>query len=190
MSDTIDPIKTAAPYVEFVPYESEVEEEVDFEQIEREMGKMMITIMRDRSNNYFVLSEAAGKEWMAQVKNNAGNYSWRKWNVTAFPVVKIGLDVLQVAVIGFSGAQMKKVEPILKTVGYVQSTVDTAKQFFDTLDAGTRTEGQAKAELSKLLFERNEREAQSSEQQTAESFRKMEDARRRREDMEQAMARA
>lgn len=190
MVDTIDPIRMQVAQAEMLAVGDEPEQEIDFEQVEREMGKMMITIMRDRSNHYFILSESAGKEWIAQVKNNAGQYSWRKWNITAFPAVKIGLDVLQVSVIAFSGSPMKDIEPVLKTVGYAQSTVETAKQFFDTLDAGARTEGQAKAELSKLLFERNEREAQSSEQQTAESFRKMEDARRRREDMEQAMARA
>lgn len=190
MVETADPIRMNSPFVEMLPVDAAPEPEIDFESIDREMGRMMIYIFRDRSNNYFMLSESAGREWMAQVKENAGQYSWRKWNITAFPVAKISLDVLQVSVIAFSGANMKKIEPILKTVGFVQSTVDTAKQFFDTLDQGVRTEGQAKAELSKLLFERNEREAQSSEQQTAENHRKAEESRRRREDIEQAMARA
>ncbi len=163
-------------------------EEIDFEQIEREMSRMMIFIMRDRSKHFSELSDCACKTWISQVKDNAGQY--RKWNVWAFPAAKITLDVVQIALIGTSGFQPKKIDGFLKIAGAMQSSVDAVKQIFDSFDAATRTEGQAKSELSKLLFERNEREQQSFEQQTAEYFRKTEDARRRREDMEQAMARA
>ena len=183
--DVINPIN---PHVFDQVYDVQ-EEDIDYEQIEREVVKMMHEHLMSRENTDFTLSISYCKEWMKNVKSNADQYSWRKWNITAFPAAKIGLSVIQVGVIVYSGAQMKRIEPILKGLEYTQSTVDVAKQFFDTLDTGKRTEGQAKADLSKLLFERTERESQTAEQQKADNLRKAEEAAKRRQDIEQAMAR-
>ena len=165
------------------------EEEIDFEKIEREMGKLMIHIMRDRSKHYFEMSEACGKQWMAKVKENAHQYSWKKWNVSLPSAVILGLSGLQGGITAANATNLEAAKTTLEVIGSAQKAAEVGKQFFDTVSTGTRAEGQAKSDISKLLFERNEREAQSSEQLKAEAFRKAEEARRKREDIEQAMAR-
>jgi hypothetical protein len=188
-----DPVELDA--VKQVPAEEEVE--VDFEKIEGEMGKMLIFIMRDRRNHFYVMSEVVSKEWKEQVSKNAGSYSWKKWNVTLFPMAKIGLDVLSVTIMGLNppssvaghAIQQLTRDNVLRMTDGTSRAVDTAKQFFDTVDTGTRTEGGARSEQLKIVFEKNEREAQNFDSQTAEAERKLAEARKKREDFEQAMAR-
>lgn len=175
--------------IEAVPHKPVEEVEVDFEKIETEIGKMLIYIMRDRRNHFYVMSEVVSKDWKEQVANNAGSYSWKKWNVTLFPAAKIGLDVFTVTFIGFNTHRFDTIKPQVKMFEKGSGIVDTAKQFFDTIDTGSRTEGQARAEQLKLVFEKNEREAQNFDSQTAEAERKLAEARKKREDFEQAMAR-
>lgn len=160
---------------------------IDFETVEREISREQIYFMRSRSHQYFLLSESFSKEWMAQEMRNAAHY--RHWKNAAFAGFKIFLDVAQIGLIAGSGGKMKEIKPWLQGINKVQGITEVAKQFFETLDNGIRSEGQAKASLSKLLFERNEREEQASEQQKQEYHRKNEESRRRREDIEQAMAR-
>lgn len=174
--------------VDQVPVEEEVVE-VDFEKIEAEMGKMLIYIMRDRRNHFYVMSEVVSKDWKEQVSQNAGSYSWKKWNITTFPALKIGVDTITVGIIGFNAHQFDNVKHIVDGTRTASGIVDTAMQFFGTLDTGSRTEGGARAEHLKIVFEKNEREAQNFDSQTAEAERKLAEARKKREDFEQAMAR-
>lgn len=180
-----DPMELDA--VNQVPEEEMVE--VDFEKIEGEMGKMLIYIMRDRRNHFYVMSEVVAKDWKEQVSQNAGSYSWKKWNITTFPALKIGVDVITVSIIGFNAHQFDNVKHIIQATQTTSTIVDTAKQFFDTIDTGSRTEGNARSEHLKIVFEKNEREAQNFDSQTAEAERKLAESRKKREDFEQAMAR-
>ncbi len=160
------------------------DEDIDFETIVTEMAKLIIKGQQAREAHFYRLSELGRTIWMSAVKRHAAEYSGTKWNIIGFPVVKSLLDVAQI------GATIANAPAAAKVAGIMASFSETGKEYFATVDTGKRTELQAFVELSKLLFERNERENQNYSQQVQEAFRKYDDARRRREEIEGAMARA
>ncbi len=160
------------------------DEDIDFETIVTEMAKLIIKGQQTREAHFYRLSELGRTIWMSAVKRHAAEYSGTKWNIIGFPIAKGLLDVAQI------GATIAGAPSAAKVASIMASFSETGKEYFATVDTGKRTELQAYVELSKLLFERNERENQNYSQQVQEAFRKYDDARRRREEIEGAMARA
>lgn len=163
---------------------------IDFESIDKEMAKILIDYQHTRSKINFTQAEVCRAVWLANVHVHAAQFSGSKWNIWLFPALKTGLDIAQVGTVVALGANMKRAEPILKMCGLAQSISEAWKEYFATVDRGVQVECQAQSELSKILFEQSERNGQTFEQQLIEALKKLEEGRRRREDMEQAMARA
>ena len=159
-------------------------DDIDFETVITEMAKLLIQGQKTREEHFFHVSQRCQTVWMSNVHRHAAEYSNANWHVWFFPVVKSGLDVAKIGGVVFNQ------DSIVKLSGFVQSFFESGKEYFGTIDTGKRTEMQAYVELSKLLFERNERENQSYSQQVQEAFRKYDEAKRRREEIEAAMARA
>ena len=186
MVDKIDPVSVSRHYE--VPVEDDLDQDIDFDDVPREMNNIGIEISRSRHSYCFKMSEITSKEWQSSVKEQAALY--RKLSTKLFTIATVGLNVLQVGASISFGADKDHLKLWSDRIGYAQAGTEAISKLAETLRTGTMTEKQALTERSKLLFERTERETQACEQRTDENHRKAEEARRRKEDIEQAMARA
>lgn len=153
-----------------------VSKELDFEQVERDMGKLLIEVVCDRANNFAQLNDKMRKEWLKHVQELVAYFDWKQ-NPTliVFPVAQLAVGCLQIA-------KANADKPTVKSWGSVEKMVSAAKEFFNTSDTGKRTEIEAKRDSARMNNENTDRELQSLMQQLSEHLRKLDDAQRKNYD--------
>lgn len=156
---------------------------IDFEQIERDLAKMLIQVVCDRSNSFSILSDKMRKEWSRQVKELVSFYDWKQNpKLAGFAILQVGVSTLGVA-------HALEGDAVLKSWEMRDKIVTAVKEFFMTGDTGKRTEIEAKRDSARMSHESSDREQQSLMQQLSDCMRKLDDAQRKNADSQLSMAR-
>lgn len=160
------------------------EDEVDFEQIEKEVGVLLIKLAGDGYNTYHVYQLTLEKGWREQVKKNADTY--RGWEPVIATAAKCGL---QIAKIGSFMVPEDLSKQISGGADTIERLVDTVKHFLDNSVTATRIEVSADADHLKSLTEQRRQEMQKWFQELGDAIRKFEQSRNKRDDFMLSMAR-
>ncbi|MBS0655019.1 MAG: hypothetical protein JSR46_04520 [Verrucomicrobia bacterium] len=183
----LDPVvyaQTGDQYDDLLPMAVEPEEEVGFEEIQKQMGILLILVSKDRRNNLHHRSEMAEKAHRVEVKKQVDTF--RGWEL---PFFTGGKCTLQLAKLGTLVAPAEWKESVTALVNGADQTADVIKQLFDTSVQGNRTEIGAQAEHLRSISEQIRHEHQRYLSDEAEAIRKFEQQRNKQEDFMMSMAR-
>jgi hypothetical protein len=165
-------------------------DEIDFEEIEKEMGKMLIFVSRDRRNYYHLQSGVLDNEYKEQVKKNVETY--RGWGVLAFTAGKCALQLVKLGTLTQpeNGSIFSiPTKDIVKGADFSDHIADAIKEVYNNSVGANRTEASAQADYLKSIAEQKRQEHQKYIQDEGDSVRKFEQARQKRNDFELSMAR-
>lgn len=192
--------------------EMHLPEEPSFEEIEKEIGKMLIFIMRDRRNHYHAQSEVFEKEYKEQVKKQADSY--RGWAPVIFMTGEIALA--SVTVLSFAAPQAVKgviertpmrvylekfydanrqfklpemSQEITKISSESEKIFSSIKNFHSNAVGAHRTELSAYSELARSHSEQKRQEHQKYLGEEQEAMRNFNQARNKRDDFMMGYAR-
>ena len=163
--------------------------EIDFEEIEKAMGILLIYVTRDRRNHYHTQTGILDKEHKEQIKIHVRTF--RGEGPLVYSAFKIGLQAVKVGAPFVIPANPNNdiLGKITAAAGFGETGADLIKQLYDNSVGANRVEASSQSDHLKSLAEQKRNEHSKYLQEEGDAVRKHEQARNRRDDFMLSMAR-
>lgn len=163
--------------------EPEANEEIGFEEIQKQMGIMLINVTKERRNYYHLQSELYDKAYKVQVEKHVATFRGKG------PLVNIAAKMLlqgaKICLLPVDEGTQKKMSAIIDTGDHL---VNGINQVFDNSVAANRTEASSHSEQLRSMAEQKRHEHQKYLSEEAEAMRKFEQQRNKQDDFMLSMA--